>query len=154
MRDPPRRPGGLDARSLSVAALAVALVAAQAGLPLARLQAEAWVAALLAFTVGDTVTTGLLGRYGLREDDRGLTYRLCGARPTMRCAAATRLLFTVGGVLVYLLLLAGRPPLTGPLVVRTAYLLPVGLAAGGLVATLLNTVAILGQVRRADRGAP
>jgi hypothetical protein len=112
-------------------------------LPLVELQRHFWIASVATFVVGDSVTTGLLGRYGLEEQEVGYTRRVCGAEPTMVCAFVTRVIaFAVMGAL-YVAVAEYGIGVQYKVVAISTLTLPVILASGGLAATVLNGYGIV-----------
>lgn len=110
-------------------------------LDIANLQSQFWALCAVALLGGDTVTTALLGRYGL-EEGPGFTRWACGTTPTLRCAFVTRL--AIFGTLVVMY----RGLTTGPWPLQTgSAVIPVVFGIAGVVATCLNTVGILRAAR-------
>lgn len=118
--------------------------------PLIELQGYFWVASIVTFVVGDSVTTGLLGRYGLEEQEVGYTRRVCGAEPTMVCAFITRVIaFAVVGAF-YVAVAEYGIGVQYRVVAISTLTLPVILASGGLAATVLNGYGIVRARRASD----
>jgi len=112
-------------------------------LPLVEFQQHFWIASVATFVVGDSVTTGLLGRHGLEEQEVGYTRRVCGAEPTMICAFVTRVIaFAVVGTL-YIAVAGYGIGVQYQVVAISTLTLPVILASGGLAATVLNGYGIV-----------
>jgi hypothetical protein len=117
-------------------------------LPLAELQLYFWGAAVVTFFIGDSITTGLLGKYNLEEQEIGYTRWACGAEPTMFCSFLTRgIALLVAGAL-YIGIVQSGFGLQFQIVVVSVLTLPIILAAGGLAATVINSYSILRSMRR------
>lgn len=118
-------------------------------LPLVRLQQYFWAASVVTFVVGDSVTTGLLGKHGLEEQEVGYTRRVCGAEPTMVCAFVTRVIaFAVVGGL-YVAVAEYGIGVQYQVVAISTLTLPVILSSGGFAATVLNGYGIVHARRSA-----
>jgi hypothetical protein len=112
-------------------------------LPIVELQRPLWLGAILTFLIGDSVTTSLLGEYGLEESEGGYTRWACGAEPSVACSFGTRLLAFVALAGVYILTIrSGIGAQFEPIAIATLAL-PLVLAVGGFAATVLNSYAIL-----------
>lgn len=99
------------------------------------LQREFWLVCAMALVGGDSLTTGLLGRYGLQEGP-GFTRWACGVEPSLRCAFVTRVAVFAALFLTYRLLRsAGWPSLRS-----AATIVPVVFGIAAVVATGLNGV--------------
>lgn len=120
--------------------------------PLVELQRSFWFASVVTFVIGDSVTTGLLGRHGLKEQEVGYTRRVCGAEPTMVCAFVTRVIaFAVIGAL-YVAVAEYGIGVEYQMVAISTLTLPVILASGGFAATVLNGYAIFRARRASESG--
>lgn len=119
-------------------------------LPYEQYQVHIWIFALVAYVIGDSITTGLLGKHNLPEGQR-LTHWLCGIHPTFQCAFASRvgIFIIIFGIYLFLNHLI---PLM-PLIKRTVYLIPVAISTMGVIAAFLNTHAVL-LVRRGSLRTP
>ena len=112
-------------------------------LPLIEYQRHFWMISVVTFIIGDSITTGLLGRHGLEEQEMGYTRRICGAEPTMLCAFVTRVIaFIVVGIFYVAVAGYGIGVEYRPIAI-SILALPVVLAAGGFAATMLNGYGIL-----------
>jgi len=116
-------------------------------LPLAELQVFLWSAAFITFLIGDTITTGLLGDYGLEEQQVGYTRWLCGSEPTMRCALFTRLLVLVIALIGQITVLWTGFGIDYGGMAAVVLVLPLLLASGGVTATVINAHAIFNSER-------
>ncbi|WP_152418747.1 MULTISPECIES: hypothetical protein [Halorubrum] len=116
-------------------------------LPIAQLQIHFWVVLVVGF-LGDTITTGYLGKFDLEEQNRGYTRWACGSEPTLTCAAGTRVILLGAILLPYLSVVRYGFLQEYYPVYLTALLTPIviGLMAAG--ATLANTYGIWNANRR------
>lgn len=116
--------------------------------PVVEWQKYFWAAAVVTFVIGDSVTTALLGRFGLEEMERGYTRWACGAEPTIACAFSTRVIaFGVIGSL-YLGVVQTGFGLGNKYFAIAVVATPIVLSLGGLAATVLNGTAIALAARR------
>lgn len=119
-------------------------------LPVAELQPFFWAIAVGGFLIGDSVTTGYLGEFGLQEQDRGYTRWACGAEPTLRCAFITRLL-AFGAVFGVYYVGISYPPVWEYTLARLSVLmLPVIFGLMGVGATVANVYGMW-RARRAQK---
>jgi hypothetical protein len=110
-------------------------------LPLGELQKELWIASIVTYLIGDTITTGMLGKFGLEEGQR-YTRRICGKHPSMRCSLLTRGFGFVGISIFYILAIQSDIPIFN----LVALFLPLMLAIAGLIATIWNLYGIVTSV--------
>lgn len=118
-------------------------------LPIAELQTFFW-GVLVAGFLGDTVTTGYLGRFGLEEQERGYTRWACGAEPTLVCAAGTRVILLGAILLPYLSVVRYGFLRECHFIHLTALLIPIVIGLMAVGATLANTYGILRANRKAQ----
>jgi len=111
-------------------------------LPFVKLQRYFWMASIITFLFGDSITTGLLQKYDL-EEGGPVTRRICGAKPSMGCSFLTRGLIFIVLIGVYIVLLRLSVMLQYPELHWVAFSLPVMLASGGFFATIYNSHGIL-----------
>lgn len=136
-------------RALALVFMLVVTIPSVVLLPLVEFQPYFWAGAIITFLIGDSITTALLGRFGLEEQEQGYTRWACGAEPSFVCSFGTRgIAFSVVGVL-YLVVVRYGLGTQFNFIVLAALSLPLILAAGGIAATVLNT---WGIVRAAQRG--
>lgn len=110
--------------------------------PIDQLQTEFWLLFAVTFVAGDSITTGLLGKYGLKEGGQ-YTKRVCGEEPSLTCATTTRILAFIGLIGTYFVV----PHIIHyPLLV---YSMPVVFGIASVVGVILNSVGII-QSARAD----
>jgi len=107
--------------------------------PYWQYQPQLWGLVAVTYVVGDSITTGLLGKYELPEGG-ALTRRICGIHPTFRCAAATRVVFFSGVFVFYLSL---RQFVDWVFLARVVHLIPVVMSALAGAAVIINTHGIL-----------
>lgn len=110
-------------------------------LPVAELQIEFWSIVIVGL-LGDSVTTGLLGKYGLEEQQMGYTRWLCGGNPSMTCSFLTRLGVFLIFFFPYMAIL-NFELWNFHSYFATVILSPVALAAAGIGATFINGISIL-----------
>lgn len=116
--------------------------------PVVEWQAYFWTASVVTFVIGDSVTTALLGRFGLEEAEGGYTHWACGAEPTAMCSFVTRLIaFGVIGS-IYLAVVHTGFGLGYRYFAVAVLATPLVLSLGGLAATVLNGT----EIARAARG--
>jgi len=117
-------------------------------LPVVELQRFFWGAAVVTVFIGDSVTTSLLGRYDLEEQEIGYTRWACGAEPTIFCSFLTRgIILAVAGALYAGIVRFGFG-LQFQVVAISVLTLPIILAAGGFAATVINSYSIFRSRRR------
>ena len=136
-------------RTLAIAFDVVAVAAIALVLPVVVLQPAFWAGAVGFFVVGDAVTTALFGRYGIADPKPGYTAAICGDRPSLRCALATRMGDLGALAACYVAVFWFGIGAGIDFVVFTALLVPVGLAVIGFAATVVNVHTIL--YRRGER---
>jgi len=119
-------------------------------LPLVEFQRYFWIASVVTFVVGDSITTGLLGRHGLEEQEVGYTRRVCGAEPTMVCAFLTRIIAFAAVGSLYVAVAEYGIGVQYKVVAISTLTLPLILASGGLAATMLNSYGIIRARRTFD----
>lgn len=112
--------------------------------PYGQYQLHIWLFACVAFVIGDSITTGLLGMHDLPEG-QPLTLWICGIHPTFRCAFASRVGIFIAVFLIYLS--STHLISSFPFIKSTVYLFPVVLSAMGIIAAFLNIYAVI-LVRR------
>lgn len=118
--------------------------------PVVEWQAYFWTASVVTFVIGDSVTTALLGRFGLEEMEGGYTRWACGAEPTTTCSFGTRLAaFGIIGMM-YLAVIQSGFGLGNRYFAIAVLATPLVLSLGGLAATILNGTAIALAARRHD----
>ena len=110
-------------------------------LPIAELQTVFW--AILAIgLLGDSITTGYLSKFDLKEQDRGYTRWACGAEPTLLCAAVTRAVLFVAILIPYLLIFSYGLFREYYIIELTGLLIPVVLGLMAVGATFINSYAM------------
>lgn len=130
-------PAGKVASAVTV--LTVVIIVA---LPVAELQEFFWGVTVVGFLIGDSITTGYLGKFGLEEQERGYTRWVCGAEPTLVCATVTRLFAFIIIFTLYVLVIRYRLLWEYTIVQLTVLLIPVIFGLMGVGATLINTYGI------------
>lgn len=136
---------------IAVVFMIVATLFAIRFLPLVELQLYFWGAAVVTVFIGDSITTGLLGKYNLEEQEVGYTRWACGAEPTMFCSFLTRgIALAVAGALYAGIVHSGFG-LQFQIVAVSVLTLPIILAAGGFAATVINSYGILRSKRHNSR---
>lgn len=108
----------------------------------------------MTLVIGDSVTTGLLGKYGLEEQEVGFTRWACGATPNMVCSFVTRGLIFVSAFAIYITIVWTEVGLKFQPVAIAVLALPVVLAVGGFAATMLNGYAIIYAARHGGSAEP
>lgn len=135
-------------RTIAAAFMVVVTLPAVVVFPLVEFQRHFWMATVVTLVLGDSVTTGLLGKYGLEEQEVGFTRWACGAEPSMVCSFVTRGIIFVVAFGVYTAIVWTEVGLQFHLVAVSVLTLPLILAVGGLAATVLNGYAIISAARR------
>lgn len=129
------------ATKVSVAVTVVALLI-WITLPIAELQGFFWGLTVVGFLIGDTITTGYLANFGLEEQENGYTRWICGADPTLFCAATTRII-AFGVVFgLYSLVIRYSILLQYQLMEMAVLMTPVVFGLMGIGATVLNSYAM------------
>lgn len=125
--------------SVTVTVVAVLILTT---LPIAELQGLFWGLTIAGFLIGDSVTTGYLSNFELEEQENGYTRWICGAEPTLLCAATTRLIAfgTVFGL--YSLVIRYSLLLEYQLIEVAVLMTPVVFGLMGIGATALNSYAM------------
>ncbi|QKY17736.1 hypothetical protein [Halorubrum sp. CBA1229] len=113
----------------------------QATLPIAELQILFW-GILGIGLLGDSITTGCLGKFDLNEQERGYTRWACGAEPTLLCAGGTRVLLFVAILIPYLLIFRYGLFREYYIIQLTGLLTPVAFGLMAVGATLVNSYAM------------
>lgn len=129
------------ATKVSVAVTVVALLI-WVTLPIAELQGLFWGLTVVGFLIGDTITTGYLGNFGLEEQENGYTRWICGAEPTLFCAATTRIIAFVVVFGLYSLVIRYSILLQYQLMKIAVLMTPVVFGLMGIGATVLNSYAM------------
>lgn len=136
--------------TIAVIFMTVSTMFAVLFLPLAELQLYFWGAAVVTFFIGDSITTGLLGKFDLEEQEIGYTRWACGAEPTMFCSFLTRGIALLVAGSLYVGIVQSGFGLQFQVVVVSVLALPIILAAGGFAATVINSYSILRSTRHDD----
>lgn len=134
-------------RAIAAAFMVVVTLPAVVFLPLVEFQRHFWMATIITLVIGDSVTTGLLGKYGLEEQEVGFTRWACGAEPSMVCSFVTRGIIFIVALAVYTAIVWTEVGLQFQPIAVAVLTLPLILAVGGFAATVLNGYGIIRAAR-------
>ena len=128
--------------TIAVAFMAASTLISIVFLPIVELQMVFWGLAVGTVFIGDSLTTGLLGKFDLEEQEIGYTRWACGAEPTMYCSFLTRgIVLALAGALYVAIVRTGFG-LQFTVMAVSVLSLPIILATGGFAATVINSYSI------------